>query len=49
MNILFAGSPAPSAEVLKFIKEKTSHEIVGVVTQPDKRRKRGNLKIESDV
>jgi methionyl-tRNA formyltransferase len=35
--------------VLKFIKEKTSHEIVGVVTQPDKRRKRGNLKIESDV
>ena len=49
MNILFAGSPAPSAEVLKFIKEKTSHKIVGVVTQPDKRRKRGNLKIESDV
>jgi len=49
MNILFAGSPAPSAEVLRFIKERTDHEIVGVITQPDKRRKRGSLKVESDV
>lgn len=49
MKILFAGSPKPSSEVLEYISKNTPHEVVGVITQPDKRRKRGNLKVESDV
>ena len=40
MKILFAGSPDSSAQILKSLY-KDSIEIVGVITQPDKRSKRG--------
>ena len=49
MKILYAGSPEPSAKVLEHLLTKTSHSIIGVLTQPDKRRKRGNIKVESAV
>ena len=39
MRILYAGSPAPSAKVLDHLAQIKTIEVVGVITQPDKRRK----------
>ena len=41
MKVLFAGSPASSAQILKFLY-LDGFKIVGVISQPDKRSKRGN-------
>ena len=49
MNILFAGTPANSAEVLNSLAKIKHINIKGVLTQPDKRGNRGNITIESPV
>lgn len=49
MRILYAGSPAPSAKVLDHLAQSESIEVVGVITQPDKRRKRRSAKEGSAV
>jgi methionyl-tRNA formyltransferase len=49
MRILYAGSPAPSAKVLDHLAQSESIEVVGVITQPDKRRKRRGAKEGSAV
>jgi len=49
MNILFAGTPKNSANILKYLINDNSFNIVGVLTQPDKKGKRGNKFIESEV
>lgn len=41
MKILFMGTPDFALESLKALCERTEHEIVGVITQPDKPRGRG--------
>ena len=48
MKILFAGSPNSSATILKSLS-KGSFDIVGVLSQPDKRSKRGKYKEPSPV
>ena len=45
MNILFAGTPQPSAKILRALCKEASLNVVGVITKPDKAQKRGN-KIE---
>ena len=47
MNILFAGTPANSAEILNSLAKVKHINIKGVLTQPDKRGNRGNNVIES--
>ena len=49
MRILYAGSPAPSAKVLDHLAQNKTIEVVGVITQPDKRRKRRSAKEGSAV
>lgn len=49
MRILYAGSPAPSAKMLDHLAQSESIEVVGVITQPDKRRKRRSAKEGSAV
>ena len=49
MRILYAGSPAPSAKVLDHLAQSETMEVVGVLTQPDKRRKRRSVKEGSAV
>ena len=49
MNILFAGTPANSAEILNSLAKIKHIKIKGVLTQPDKKGKRGNNLIESPV
>ena len=49
MRILYAGSPAPSAKVLVRLAQIKTIEVVGVITQPDKRRKRRSAKEGSAV
>ena len=49
MRILYAGSPAPSAKVLDHLAQSETIEVVGVLTQPDKRRKRRSVKEGSPV
>ena len=49
MNILFAGSPQISAEILKNIIKNNSINVIGVITKPDKPQKRGNKTLESHV
>ena len=44
MRILYAGSPAPSAKVLDHLAQSETIEVVGVITQPDKRRRRRSAK-----
>jgi methionyl-tRNA formyltransferase len=41
MNILFAGTPKPSAKILKALCDDPSINVVGVLTKPDKAQKRG--------
>ena len=48
MKVLFAGSPESSAQILKFL-HLDGFEIVGVISQPDKRSKRGKNKDPSSV
>ncbi len=49
MNILFAGTPANSAEILNSLAKIKHINIKGVLTQPDKKGNRGNITIESPV
>lgn len=48
MKILFMGTPDFSASILDAIA-KTSHEIVGAVSQPDKPKGRGHKFVPTDV
>ncbi len=48
MKIIFAGSPRPSAEILKRLHSE-GVDIPLVITQPDKKSKRGLLKNSSEV
>ena len=41
MKVLFAGSPSPSAKILRALNA-SSLDVVGVISQPDKRSKRNN-------
>ena len=49
MNILFAGSPSMSAEILEHLVQNKDLNVITVLTQPDKRRKRGTGKHETPV
>ena len=49
MNILYAGSPTNSADILKFLTLSKQINIKGVITQNNKIGKRGNKLIESPV
>ncbi len=49
MNILYAGSPTNSADILKFLILSKKINIKGVITQNNKIGKRGNKLIESPV
>jgi methionyl-tRNA formyltransferase len=49
MNILFAGTPYPSAKILKALCDNPSINVVGVLTKPDKAQKRGNKLVQSPV
>ena len=49
MNILFAGTPKSSANILQSLINDDDFNIVGVLTQPDKKGKRGNQLLESEV
>ena len=49
MNILFAGTPDPSGEILEYLASNSAYNIKGVITQPDKPQKRGNKILESSV
>jgi len=48
MKVLFAGSPESSAKILKSLINK-GFEVVGAISQPDKRSKRGKGKEASPV
>ena len=48
MKVLFAGSPASSAEILNSLVKK-GFEVVGAISQPDKRSNRGKGKEASPV
>lgn len=48
LKILFFGTPEPASEILETLIE-SDHEIVGVVTQPDKRRGRGKTLLPTPV
>ncbi|MDA9113521.1 methionyl-tRNA formyltransferase [Gammaproteobacteria bacterium] len=41
MNILYAGTPEPSARILHHLVSNSKYNVVGVLTQPDKPQKRG--------
>jgi methionyl-tRNA formyltransferase len=49
MNILFAGTPKPSAKILKALCDDPSINVVGVLTKPNKTQKRGNKLMQSPV
>ena len=49
MEIYFAGTPNSAAEILKSLASNDLFNIKGVITQPDKKGKRGNQRIESPV
>ncbi len=48
MKILFMGTPDFAAEILDAVA-KTSHEVVGAVSQPDKPKGRGHKLVPTDV
>ena len=48
MKVLFAGSPESSATILNSLIDE-GFEVVGVISQPDKRSKRGSGKEASRV
>ena len=49
MNILFAGSPKSASRILKYLVGVDDTNIKGVLTKPDKRGKRGNELLHSEV
>ena len=49
MNIYFAGTPNSAAEILESLALNDLFSVKGVITQPDKKGKRGNQRIESPV
>ena len=49
MDIYFAGTPNSAAKILKSLNSNDLFSIKGVITQPDKKGKRGNQLIESPV
>ena len=49
MNILFAGSPKSSSKILKYLAGMKEVHIKGVITQPDKKGKRGGDLKDSEV
>ena len=49
MNILFAGTPEPSAKLLQSLYNNERMNIVGVITKPDVAQKRGNRIKQSHV
>ncbi|MEG3437199.1 methionyl-tRNA formyltransferase [Pannus brasiliensis CCIBt3594] len=49
MRIIFFGTPTFAVPTLQKLRETPSIEVIGVVTQPDKRRGRGNQLIPSPV
>ena len=49
MNILYAGTPSNSAKILHYLAKLKPFNIKGVLTQPDKKGKRGNNLLESPV
>ena len=49
MNILFAGTPEPSAKLLKSLCNNEHINIIGVLTKPDVAQKRGNKIQQSHV
>ena len=49
MNILFAGSPSTSAEILEHLVQNKHLNVSTVLTQPNKRSKRGTKKHETPV
>ena len=49
MNILYAGTPNSSAEILKHLAQNDSINVKGVITQPDKAGKRGKKLNDSPV
>ena len=49
MNILFAGTPEPSANLLQSLVNNECINIIGVITKPDVAKKRGNKVHQSDV
>ena len=49
MNILYAGTPSNSAKILSYLAKIELFNIKGVLTQPDKKGKRGNNLLESPV
>ena len=49
MDIYFAGTPNSAAEILKSLASNALFNIKGVITQPDKKGKRGNKLVESPV
>ena len=49
MNILYAGTPNSSAEILKYLAQNDSIKVKGVITQPDKAGKRGKKLNDSPV
>ena len=48
MKVLFAGSPKPSANILRALNA-SSLDVVGVISQPDKRSKRNKQVEPSNV
>lgn len=48
MNIVFLGSPEPAVPTLRALV-RTKHRVVGVVTQPDRRRGRGGALLPTPV
>ena len=49
MNILFAGTPEPSAKLLQSLCKNERMNIIGVITKPDVAQKRGNKIKQSHV
>ena len=49
MNIFYAGTPNPSAKILKALCDNPSINVVGVLTKPDKAQKRGSKLVQSPV
>ena len=49
MNILFAGTPKPSAKLMQSLVNNKCVNIIGVITKPDVAQKRGNKIKQSHV
>ena len=47
MNILFAGSPYPSAKILDYLTKNSLNKVQAVLTKPDAAKKRGKKAFQS--